>query len=389
MNNSEYLKQLAARGDGSLQEWFDAERVESVEIQGETDELTDSFMDHVDYQYGELTIDGAYFEDSREKLEADLRREIREYAGEFYEGEEVLFALILAMFDRQAAITRATESHGWRMAASGPIYEYRQERDLLRAELDEVKAERDALASDLAECDENRIEFRDQRDHAEEMLAQMEKERDYWKLHTDCWADKYRDMRTSRDCFKERAKRNEDKAKNYQRQLSKAERYGTIWPRYGDGAPMEVGDEAVGHYGKSEITSVKFHGNDVFIGFKWGGRPDGFTTDAKRVGRPPLVASDGKPILKGETLYGLSDSKAWTVTGFDRTRPWSVWAENDGGCKCLKPEWLAHEKPQEGARAEKIAALEAENAELREKLGEAIGHAHEIGKLVDLEARAG
>ena len=30
MNNSEYLKQLAERGDGSLQEWFDAEHVEGV-----------------------------------------------------------------------------------------------------------------------------------------------------------------------------------------------------------------------------------------------------------------------------------------------------------------------------------------------------------------------
>ena len=74
----------------------------------------------------------------------------------------------------------------------------------LTAQVDELTAERDSLARDLAECDENRIEFRDQRDHAEEMLAQMERERDYWELHTDCWADKCKEAEAERDELRER-----------------------------------------------------------------------------------------------------------------------------------------------------------------------------------------
>lgn len=42
MNNSEFLKELAERGDGSLQAWFDAERVEETNVtDGETNGIAD------------------------------------------------------------------------------------------------------------------------------------------------------------------------------------------------------------------------------------------------------------------------------------------------------------------------------------------------------------
>lgn len=371
------------------------------------------------------------FADSREKLEADVRKHYAYstttllYPPSANKTTDMLRSLpidtVVGWLDRQAAITAEETSGAWeeyRDATQREIAEltaqvdelqtrleaqinetacqsadYVAEQRLaieLQAQVDELQAERDNLARDLAECDESRIELMERCERAEKALVEMERERDYWELHTDCWADKCKDMRTSRDCFKERAKRNEDKAKNYQRQLSKAERYGTIWPRWKDGAPIEL-PCAFEYMGNTErLQGIRFYSNAYVLEFTGiDHAKESFGIEyGTRHSRPPLVASDGKPILKGETLYGLSDSKAWTVTGFDRTRPWSVWAENGGGCKCLKPEWLAHEKPADGARAEKIAALEAENAELREKLGEAIGHAHEIGKLGDLEGRA-
>lgn len=386
MNNREWLYSLDV---ADLADWFDAEHVDDNDVLTRKSDVradgvcaNDGFMDLDSCTHGVRTF--ASETDSREKLEADVYRAADEME-EFTHGEKFINTnKILRWLDRQAAIT---EREFWECYANGNQWEAHQ----YETRCMELTAERDALARDLAECDESRIEFRDQRDHAEEMLAQMEKERDYWKLHADCWADKYKDMRTSRDCFKERAKRNEDKAKNYQRQLSKAERYGTIWPRWKDGAPIEL-PCAFEYMGNTErLQGIRFYSNAYVLEFTGiDHAKESFGIEyGTRHSRPPLIASDGKPILKGETLYGLSDSKAWTVTGFDRTRPWSVWAENGGGCKCLKPEWLAHEKPADGASAEKMAALEAENAELREKLGEAIGHAHEIGKLGDLEARAG
>ena len=73
--------------------------------------------------------------DSRAQLEADLRKEIREYAGEFYEGEDILFALILAMFDRQAAITERECAWRWQHIAEDRD-RAEMERDKLQAKLD-------------------------------------------------------------------------------------------------------------------------------------------------------------------------------------------------------------------------------------------------------------
>lgn len=168
-------------------------------------------------------------------------------------------------------------------------------------EIAELTAERDNLARDLAECDENRIEFRDQRDHAEDMLAQMKLERDYWKLHTECWADKCKDAESERDAYHERV------------------------------CELEI----------------------------------------------ELAQANG--ILKNTTHNHAAAKAKYERAQADAARA----RERQLEAERKYAELL--EKPPEGAWAERIAGLEAGNRELRERLSEALGHAHEIGKLVDLE----
>lgn len=142
------------------------------------------------------------FDDSREKLEED----VRQYAnpsggtnnlGAYWEKK------MLEFLDRQAAITRKTEQSSWIQQANGLIYEANAERDRALEELakrdkgierlkrqrDEareelrkinsevmlVAAERDALARDLAESDKLREELREKLStalgHAHDILA--------------------------------------------------------------------------------------------------------------------------------------------------------------------------------------------------------------------------
>lgn len=235
--------------------------------------------------------------DSREKLEEDVRK----FANVYYTSNLLVYDKVIELLDRQAAITRAEESHGWRMAASGPIYEYRQERDRLQAKLDEMESERDNLARDLAECDESRIELKDRCERAEKALVEMERERDYWELHTDCWADKCKDAEAERDAYHERA------------------------------VELEI----------------------------------------------ELAQANG--ILKNTTHNHAAAKAKYERAQADAARA----RERQLEAERRYAELL--EKPPEGAWAERIAVLEAGNRELREKLSEAIGHAHEISRLVDLE----
>lgn len=107
MTNYEWLLNM---GGEERQAWFDAQHVDGVEIQGEPDELTDSFMEHVDYHDGEWTVDGAYFEDSSEKLEADWTEFYTTHEREcLYQSDVGQF--VFDLLDRQAAITANETSH--------------------------------------------------------------------------------------------------------------------------------------------------------------------------------------------------------------------------------------------------------------------------------------
>lgn len=126
MTNDEYLKELMLRGDGSLQAWFDAEHVDAQRDINRTCPI------------GNETA----FNDSREKLEADITSIIRNAAiwarQKIERGEGSLFMLdkydpmIRELLDRQAEITRKTEQAAWIQQANGLIHEANVERDELR-----------------------------------------------------------------------------------------------------------------------------------------------------------------------------------------------------------------------------------------------------------------
>lgn len=223
--NKEWLYSLQP---DELAAWFDAQHVEGVEIQGEPDEIADS----------------------REKLEADaiqLAQNIwhqgQNYANGVREIRHIAWQErdIIELLDRQAAITERElcKQCDWPSLAAQPDLElqeriaeltaqvdelqtrleaqinetacqsadYVAEQRLaieLQAQVDELQAERDNLARDLAECDESRIELMGRCERVEKALVEMERERDYWKLHTDCWADKCVDAEVERDAYHER-----------------------------------------------------------------------------------------------------------------------------------------------------------------------------------------
>ncbi len=121
----------------------------------------------------EWTVDNAQA-DSREKLEADVRRYANPNGCEGTLGarwEEKM----LEFLDRQAAITEA-ENEERECTIVGAWDDYATE---LEDERDELREQVDKLTAELRECDENRIEYRDQRDYLEaEAEAQRKRAND-------------------------------------------------------------------------------------------------------------------------------------------------------------------------------------------------------------------
>ncbi len=70
--------------------------------------------------------------------------------------------------------------------------------------------------------------------------------------------------------------------------------------------------------------------------------------------RPDPLASDGKPLRIGETVW-RQDGRAFTVEGVG---PEFVWGRAEGRVKHnrLLPEWLTHEEPDSWERVERDAA---------------------------------
>ena len=123
--------------------WFDSEHVETpnATLQGDT-----------------AALNAKYDDDSREKLEADVRKIAEAYnMDDQRHGTErfahELYFSIIHLLDRQAAIT--------------------QEQD-------------EAICHECLKEQEKKI-------------AELTSERDYWKLHTDCWADKCKEVEKERD----------------------------------------------------------------------------------------------------------------------------------------------------------------------------------------------
>lgn len=60
---------------------------------------------------------------------------------------------------------------------------------------------------------------------------------------------------------------------------------------------------------------------------------------------PAVLGADGKPIVEGETVYGLSDGKAWRVETIGFGSHCVLGESNDGTERDLRPEWLTHTPP--------------------------------------------
>ena len=128
MTNYEWLLQM---GGEERQAWFDAEHVEGVEIQGEPDEI----------------------DDSREKLEADVRNILKSaymyawmhgYENRRGSSFEKLHVEFYNLLDRQAAITeRECIGDAGKASLMGVVA---HERECFKKQIAELTAERDALA---------------------------------------------------------------------------------------------------------------------------------------------------------------------------------------------------------------------------------------------------
>lgn len=135
------------------------------------------------------------FDDSREKLEADMVDSI--YSGSF--GCEQLGQIVTGWLDRQAAITRITEQAEWIKQANGLIHEANVERDELRGSLDTAKQlieqykaagvdnlrKIDELRDELAKRDKGIARLKRQRDEAREFKSILAEENDELQQRVD------------------------------------------------------------------------------------------------------------------------------------------------------------------------------------------------------------
>lgn len=293
--------------------------------------------------------------DTREKLEADI-------AHDFYLYKKPGLERIFGWLDRQAAIT---ERH---------ILTHPDERDELKAE-NKLLRERKCPGYNP---DRHYCEFRAQdfklnsktvrtlkqdRKKLIDILTNIGVEVRDDEFGLSFMYDNYHnlgsenerleeqliDARKSRDHWQRVAGKHAAEIKRLKGQLEAERELAGIWPRWEDGAPIKPPCEIVYEGRRERIQGITFYEKRTvfqFTGVDHGnesvGYPHGCTFE-----RPPLVAKDGKPIEVGQTLYG-EDGKAWVVEGIDRKNTWSVWAHYENNTdrhKCLKPEWLMHEKP--------------------------------------------
>ncbi len=118
-----------------------------------------------------------------------------------------------------------------------------------------------------------------------------------------------------------------------------------MWPRFEDGAPVDIGSEALlpGGTGGCKVFRVTVDENGWSV-YGFGGRT-AVGGVATRVRRPPVLGKDGKAIEPGDAVWG-EDGLNWLVTGirWDKGNH-IVEATARGDVKQLKPGWLTHERP--------------------------------------------
>ncbi|WP_251158124.1 hypothetical protein [Caniella muris] len=129
-----------------------------------------------------------------------------------------------------------------------------------------------------------------------------------------------------------------------------------MWPRFEDGAPVDIGSEALlpGGTGGCKVFRVTV---DEFgwSAYGFGGRT-AVGGPETRVRRPPVLGRDGKAIEPGDVVYG-EDGLNWLVTGIRWDKgDHVVEAAARGETKQLKPVWLTHQRPDSWLLLEADAA---------------------------------
>lgn len=164
------------------------------------------------------------------------------------------------------------------------------------------------------------------------------------------------ELRDSRDHWRNVASRHGGKIKQLKHELAQARKYGTIWLEFEGGGKVEIGDSMEYNDKVRRVVELRFCDEGVMFRFsKMENEP--LATNAWAFGqlveRPSPLAKDGQPIEVGETLYSLSDGKAWTVDRIDHGQHHPVIGVNRNAVtsevltRALKPEWLTHEKPEQ------------------------------------------
>lgn len=126
---------------------------------------------------------------------------------------------------------------------------------------------------------------------------------------------------------------------------------GYEWPRLESGEPVRVSDVVADKWNGPgfalEVDAIAFTADEVELRDESRNLSDTYEY-GERVKRPQLQDRDGKIIRDGDTVYGQSDGKAWTVTGFNWDNPdYLVHAVGEHGAeRDLNPEWLTHERPE-------------------------------------------
>lgn len=306
-------------------------------------------------QTGEIStskVDIRDFDDTREKLEADVYRAADEMDRFYCGGKFIDTRKIIGWLDRQAAITERKwrEYHerkysvGGMLAQAERIKELQEKLEELTAELAEEKANAEGHWKNANKWAEMNAELQFEVDKLTAKCISLEKQRDHWKHVASKHAAEMQKLRKEKDDLEaERGRAN------------------AVWPRFEDGAPVRFGDiglDVLGHPRK--VDGVRFYpSGGVYItddyGNAWWGNDTGPSEDPdidhdKRVKRPPILAKDGKPIEVGETLYGESDGIPWTVDRIDYGKHHPVMAHYGTKERGLEPEWLTHEQPDSWER---------------------------------------
>ena len=178
MTNKEWLDYLAHNASDELSAWFDAERTESP---------TSDTMRHIGQIIEDTVMRGVYGDtesenaDSRDKLEADVRKIVEAYnmdtqrhGSERFAHE--LFYSIIHLIDRQASIT----SHQWESYHNGMMREWMAKTEELQAQVDELQERLNRTAGKWArtnkKCNEYREKFSKCLDYADAIHALMDDE---------------------------------------------------------------------------------------------------------------------------------------------------------------------------------------------------------------------